>query len=92
MANVLHTWHGYNTRSCGSIEEFALVPISEALCHWADEIVFVTLNDYKKVTPHEYENWMANKEIKILDIPDNYDWMDEQLQDECLKQYEGVYG
>src|SRR5574343_525749 len=41
MANTLHKEYGYNTRACGSCVEFALIPISEALVYWADEIVFV---------------------------------------------------
>ena len=40
MANVLHREFGYNTRSCGTYEDFALNPISTALLYWAKEVVF----------------------------------------------------
>ena len=41
VANVLHQELGYNTRAVGTAKEYALIPITEALVAWADEIVFV---------------------------------------------------
>ena len=41
LANVLHRQFGFNTRAVGYCQEYALIPISQALIWWADEIVFV---------------------------------------------------
>ena len=37
LQNVLIKEYGYNVRNCGTIESYALIPISEALVIWADE-------------------------------------------------------
>ena len=41
LQNMLIKEYGYNVRNCGTVESYALIPISEALVKWADEIVFV---------------------------------------------------
>jgi hypothetical protein len=41
LANFLVKEYEYNVRNCGTVESYALIPISEALVCWADEIVFV---------------------------------------------------
>lgn len=92
MANVLHDQLGYNTRAAGSITNFALIPVTEALVCWADEIVFVEhgLIDYMdqdiRNLIHERRN-DGDLEIIELDIPDMYEWNNETLRDECYRQY-----
>ena len=41
VAHLLNQKYGYNTRACGTDISYALIPISEALIYWADEIVCV---------------------------------------------------
>lgn len=88
LANVLHKELGYNTRAVGTAKNFALIPITEALIYWADEIVFVDKDcqDYLDIdTREELENTEA--EITELNIPDMYDWGSEELEQICLQQY-----
>lgn len=79
MANVLHREFGFNTRSCGHNLEYALIPISEALVYWADEIVFA---DHESFIAVEVMNNITMKGVtySILDIPDEYDWNDPELR------------
>lgn len=85
LANVLHSEYGFNTRACGVSKEYALIPISEALIAWADEIVFVSQENYDELDPDE-EFLCVNKSI-VLSTPDEYDWNDQQLRTELLAQY-----
>lgn len=88
LADVLHKELGYNTRAVGTAKNFALIPITEALIYWADEIVFVDedCKDYLDIdTREELKNVEA--EITTLDIPDVYDGGTKELEEICLQQY-----
>lgn len=85
LANVLHKEYGYNTRSCGTTD-YALIPITDALIAWADEIVIV---DNKVPIPNEMGDWLHKHHLKkpiYLNIPDMFDWGANELQQECLIQ------
>ena len=49
LQNFLIKEYGYNVRNCGTEGSYALIPISEALVKWADEIVFVSIDNYYDV-------------------------------------------
>ena len=87
LANFLTKEYGYNTRNCGTVEAYALIPISEVLCHWADEIVFVNKENYEMVKD-EIEGFNMTNRCKILDIPDIYNFNDPELIKICKEQYE----
>lgn len=90
LANVLHKELGYNTRACGTAENFALVPMSEALVHWADEIVFVDMHckDYIRIDMQELlEEYKSDIKFITLDVEDDYNYMDDELQIILLEQY-----
>lgn len=70
LAQYLQETFGYNTRACGTAEEYALVPISEALVHWADLVVFVNDDNYRAVAR---EDILQDKEIVTLDLPDEFE-------------------
>lgn len=76
----------YNTRACGSTS-YALIPISDNLIVWADEIVFVNEENYLDVTD-KYN--LEKKKIVVLDIPDNYSHMAPELIQAFSNQYEGI--
>lgn len=92
-ALVLHAEYGYNTRACGVSEEYALIPLSEALIAWADEIVFVNPENYysaidnynEEASPRAYK-WLREKNI-VLDIADDYDYNSPALRETILWQY-----
>lgn len=84
----------YNTRSAGTWND-ALIPLTDQLMAWAQEIVFVNKSNYESV-----KQWYNNIEnnhtssfdddfnIKVLDIPDAYPHMDPKLVEAFIQQYE----
>jgi predicted protein tyrosine phosphatase len=73
LANYLAQHKGYNTRAVGCSYSFALVPISEALVRWADQIWFVEKEVYEflDVEVEQLINELGTM-VVILDIPDEY--------------------
>lgn len=88
LQNMLIREYGYNVRNCGTVESYALIPISEALVLWADEIVFVNRKNYEDVE-EELPGGVQDK-IFILDIPDQYAFNDPELVEICKKQYKEI--
>lgn len=89
LQNFLIKEYGYNVRNCGTEPSYALMPISEALVLWADEIVFVNRENFDSVRIHLEELDILGK-IKVLDIPDNYGFNDPKLVKICKEQYESA--
>lgn len=88
LANVLHKELGYNTRAVGTAKEYALIPITEALVAWADEIVFVDEDCQAYISKEDWELiWEWNPKTITLNIEDNFNWDDGELQSACLGQY-----
>lgn len=90
LSNVLHQELGYNTRACGSAENFALIPMSEALIHWADEIVYVDedCKTYLDIETKEEISLAGAVEI-TLEVPDLFNWNDPEMKHLLLVQYLG---
>ena len=88
LQNFLIKEYGYNVRNCGTEESYALMPISEALLRWADEIVFVNKNNYESVVNELTLLNIPYSKIHILDIPDLYGFNDPILIEICKQQYE----
>lgn len=84
LANILHKEYGYNTRACG-VADYALIPLSEALLLWADEVVFVDSSVVTYLDREELE--LVDDKSIILKVPDIYPWNNESLQQGCLIQY-----
>lgn len=76
--------HKYNTRAAGSMP-YALIPLSDDLIAWADEIVFVNKENYDYVAEHVN---FEDKKVVVLDIPDAYEHMHPELIQHFEKQYE----
>lgn len=74
----------YNTRAAGS-HEYALVPLSNALVLWAQEIVFVNKENYDYAS---YRYDFSEHDVKVLDIPDKYNHMHPELIKAFEEQYE----
>ncbi len=70
----------YNTRSAG-VEFYALIPVTEVLLTWADEIVCMTKEHENKL------KLITKKPIKCLDIPDSYEYRNEDLMKMISKNY-----
>lgn len=70
----------YNTRAAGSAP-YALIPVSHELLLWADEVVFMSENNYleTKIKFDLDEIKARGTIITVLNIPDNFNHMDEEL-------------
>lgn len=87
-ANVLHKEFGYNTRAVGVDTGHALIPITNVLCYWADEIVVMEYDHKNKVEQMLRDMaWGNDKKIICLNIPDEYAYMDKALQNMIYNEY-----
>jgi len=89
LQNMLIKEYGYNVRNCGTVESYALIPISEALVTWADEILFVNEENYNHVKA-DLTNLNLLHKVHVLDIPDIYEFNDPDLVDICRNQYNNI--
>lgn len=87
-AFVLHKEFGFNTRAAG-LQDYALIPVSEALLLWADEIVVMENYQLKELKSEckEMDIDIEKKKVISLNIPDMFNYMDEKLQQMILSRY-----
>ena len=69
---------GYNTRACGTSQDYALVPLSTALLTWADEI-HVVKEQAELVRVELQALDLDDVNVVIYDIPDEFGTFDPQL-------------
>jgi predicted protein tyrosine phosphatase len=84
-AVVLQREFGYNTRAAGISRSFALIPVDKVLLEWADEIV-VMESWMAQNLPEEYDH-----KKYCLDIEDNYEYMNEELQEQIITKYKELH-
>ena len=86
---------GINARSCGSNFNYALVPCSANLINWAEKIVFVNPENLLQLEDNFLGHWELLSQIEqkqiVLNIPDNYEYMDPQLQQHFYEQLFDTY-
>ena len=88
--------HGINARSCGSNFNYALIPCSANLINWANKIVFVNRENLWQLE----DNFLGHKDLLdqieqkqiVLNIPDNFEYMDKRLQEHFETQLFQPYG
>lgn len=56
----------------------ARIKINEKLIDWAD-LIFVMEKKHKQILAENFREEMTEKEVIILNIPDDYQYMDEEL-------------
>jgi protein-tyrosine phosphatase len=69
----------HQVKSAGT-EPLARIKITEKLINWAD-IIFVMEKKHKDRIEQRFATVVNEKELIVLDIPDNYQFMDEELVD-----------
>lgn len=77
VARILEGMGGFNTRACG-VHDYALIEINEVLLTWAEWIIFAEQGHFDSLPPH-LQDIALTKKVSILDIPDNFGYMDEVL-------------
>lgn len=78
------TLRGYNTRACGTSQEYALIPLSTALLTWADEI-HVVKEQAELVNKHLVDMDLYDVKVVVYDIPDEFGTFEPMLV-EIIKQ------
>ena len=81
------TQKGYNTRACGTSLEYALVQLSSALLHWADEI-HVVKEQEQVIRDALKELKLESTDVYVYDIPDKYPAFDPELLELIEKTFE----
>jgi predicted protein tyrosine phosphatase len=67
----------HNFRSAGTADN-ARIRVNEKLIKWAD-LVFVMEKHHKRRLEEKFEGMINDKKIVILDIADDYEYLDEEL-------------
>ena len=88
-ANVLHAKYSYNTRSCGLDTAWAIVPFSETLAFWADEIVVMESWQAQEIQ-HSLDVMGLDRPVICLNIPDCHDYMSKELVEAIVSSYEAA--
>lgn len=76
----------FNTRACGIEPDFAIIPITDVLLEWADEIVCMTQDQKVRIEQ------LTSKPVLCLDIPDSFAYRDPRLMRLIKEQYNVVSG
>ena len=83
-ANVLYKEYGYNTRAAGMEADYALIPVTDLLLHWSDEVVCMTPYQQQELMDRLTELKIHSVEVYCLNIPDRFQWNNEELQS-CIR-------
>ena len=78
--------YNFNTRSAGT-EPYALIPVTEDLLRWADEVVCADTEHVMRIRDKMME-WMIDKPIIDLQIPDHYEYRNPELIEMIKERYE----
>jgi predicted protein tyrosine phosphatase len=86
----------FNTRCAGTSEEYAIVPVTEALIVWAD--VILVMDEVQQLRINTMQNQLASeyeafdyKQVINLDIPDNYEYRDPRLLKIMNEKFEELF-
>lgn len=89
IAHVLaSTPYDYNTRSAGT-SDFALIPVTEELLFWADEIVCAD-TEHAVIVQKRLMDLNLDKPLVNLRIPDNYEYRNPELIMMIRQRYDEI--
>lgn len=74
--------NGHNARSAGT-ENNARIKVTAGLIGWAD-VIFCMEKKHLQRIREKYADALAGKQVITLNIPDDYEFMDEELQELLL--------
>jgi len=85
-AVVLQREFGHNTRAAGIEARYAIVPVTDVLLYWAEEIV--VMNGWMGEEIRSRLDKLGFRRVVIcLDISDDYAYMEKDLQQAILERY-----
>lgn len=90
MATILTQKYGFNTRACGASQDYALVPITQALAIWADEILCVS--EVRHMIEPNLNYYDIQAPVIDIDLIDNYEYMQPELVAILEDLFEDMYG
>jgi protein-tyrosine phosphatase len=74
---IFKKYSSLEVKSAGT-SEVARIKVTEKLLNWAD-IIFVMEKRHKEILQKKFQNVINDKNVIILDIPDNYAYMNKEL-------------
>jgi predicted protein tyrosine phosphatase len=77
--------YNFNTRSAGT-ESYALIPVTEDLLMWADEVVCAD-TEHTMWVRNKMMECMLDKPIVDLQIPDHYEYRNPELIEMIKERY-----
>ena len=90
----------FNTRCAGTSEEYAIIPVTEALVAWADIILVMDsdqqryINDIQNKLFNDLDNWAYDFEFKQvinLEIEDDYDYRNPKLVEIMTEKFKELF-
>ena len=88
IASVLHTDYKCNVRAAGVSQEYALVPVTEALLHWADIIVCADDEHQEWIEQQLEQLQLTKRQVFSLGLPDRFSYNDAGLREEIRTRLE----
>lgn len=79
--------YNFNTRSAGIYEGMAIVPVTDVLLEWADEIVCMQ-GEHALYITKRLQELDLDKVIKVLNIPDDFAYRDPELVKLIKEKYD----
>ena len=73
----------HEIRSAGTATD-ARIRVNEKLINWAS-LIFVMEKRHKQILREKFNHLLTGKEIIVLDIEDNYQYMDEELIETLIR-------
>ena len=86
----------FNTRCAGTSQEYAIVPVTEALVIWANDILVMDelqqsiINCIQNKLAEEMEDYEYKRVIN-LDIPDEYSYRDPRLVEIMTEKFKQIF-
>ncbi|MEL7120227.1 MAG: protein tyrosine phosphatase [Bacteroidota bacterium] len=77
---IFRNENNIKVRSAGT-SKTARIRINQKLIEWSD-VIFVMEDKHKKILKQDFRDLLNDKELIVLDIPDEYKYMDEELIEE----------
>ena len=74
---IFRDQQNHNVRSAGTATD-ARIKVNEKLIHWSD-LIFVMEKRHKQLLHEKFSHVLMEKKIVVLDIEDNYEYMDKEL-------------